>query len=154
MKLKKRKKSSRDRGRRTCGFSAKLHKGSGSRGGKGMAGTGKRADQKKTLIIKLYGNKYFGKQGVTSRKTEKKKLKIINLFEIGKKFKPGEIDLSRYKILGEGELKGKFIIKARAASQSALDKVKEAGGEVIIKPSLSSLKKTLERKREEASGRN
>ncbi len=132
MKLKKRKKSSRDRGRRTCGFSAKLHKGKGSKGGKGMSGTGKRADQKKTLMIKKYGNSYFGKQGITSRKTEKKKVKIINLKEIEKKFKPGEISLSGYKILGEGEIKGKFVIKAKAASQSAVEKIKEAGGEILI----------------------
>ena len=74
MKLKKRKKSSRMHGRGTgshgWGF-RKKHKKSGHRGGKGMAGTGKRADQKKSLVIKLYGNEYFGKQGITSRGTER-----------------------------------------------------------------------------------
>ena len=54
----------------------KKAKGSGHRGGIGMAGSGKRADHKKTLITKLYGNKYFGKQGLTSRKTERDKRKI------------------------------------------------------------------------------
>jgi large subunit ribosomal protein L15 len=132
MKLKRRKKSSRDRGRRTCGFSAKLHKGKGNKGGKGMSGTGKRADQKKSLVIKLYGNKYFGKQGETSRRAKKKGVKIINLSEIAKS-KPGELDLSKYKILGEGEIKGKYIIKAKTASKSAIEKVKQAGGEIIIK---------------------
>ncbi len=146
MKLKKRKKSSRDRGRRTCGFSAKLHKGKGSKGGKGMSGTGKRADQKKTLIIKKYGNKYFGKQGITSRKTEKKKDKIINLEEIERKFKPGEINLSEHKILGDGEIKEKYIIKAKAASKSAIEKIKKAGGEIIIKE--RKIKKNLERDKE------
>lgn len=150
MKLKKRKKSSRDRGRRTCGFSAKLHKGKGSKGGKGMAGTGKRADQKKTLVIKLYGNKYFGKQGITSKKTAKKKVKIINLSELAK-FKPGEkeIDLSEYKILGEGEVKGKYIIKAKAASASAIEKVKKAGGEIILKEKkVREVKEKAENKKE------
>jgi len=133
MKLKKRKKSSRTKSR-THGHSAKLHKGSGSRGGKGMAGSGKRADQKKTLVIKLYGNKYFGKQGITSKKTAKKKVKIINLREIEEKFQAGdkEINLSDYKILGEGEIKGKFIIKARAASKSAIEKIKKAGGDILL----------------------
>jgi len=68
MKIKKRKKSLRmhGHGMGTHGGGArKKRKGSGHRGGKGMAGTGKRADHKKTLITKLYGNKYFGKQGVT-----------------------------------------------------------------------------------------
>lgn len=144
MKLKKRRKSSRNRGRRTCGYSAKLHKGKGSKGGKGMAGTGKRADQKKTLVIKLYGNEYFGKQGVTSRKAKKKKGKIINLEEIKRRFKEGELDLSEYKILGDGEIKGKYIIKARAASSSAISKIKKAGGDIIIKE-----KKKPERIKEE-----
>jgi len=55
------------------GGARKKKKKSGSKGGVGMAGSGKRADQKKTLIIKKDGNKYFGKQGVTSRGTERNK---------------------------------------------------------------------------------
>ena len=131
MKLKKRKKHSRMRGRRTHGFSAKLHKGSGNRGGKGMAGTGKRADQKKTKVLnELYP--YFGKQGFTSRKTEKKRNKTINLQDLNDRFKEGEIDLKEYKILGMGEVKKKFIIKARAASKSAQEKIEKAGGKIIL----------------------
>src|SRR3989338_10894572 len=95
-KTKKRKKVSRMRGRGqgTHGWGArKKHKGSGHRGGKGMAGTGKRADQKKTLITKLYGHGYFGKKGVTSKSSKKDKRKRINLGmiqnnleKLGKKF--------------------------------------------------------------------
>jgi len=133
MKLKKRNKASRTRGSRTCGFSAKLHKGKGSKGGKGMAGTGKRADQKKTLVIKLYGNKYFGKAGITSRKSKKRKGKIINIEELEKKYPEGEINLESYKILGKGETGKKFIIKAKAASSSAIEKIKKAGGNIIIR---------------------
>lgn len=132
MKLKKRKKSSRMRGIRTHGHSAKLNKGKGSKGGKGMSGSGKRGDQKKTLVTKKYGNRYFGKQGITSKRTAKKKIKIINLEDIEKKFEGGEIDLSDYKVLGEGEIKKKFVIKARAASESAIDKIKKAGGKITI----------------------
>lgn len=132
MKLKKRKKASRMRGIRTHGFSAKLHKGKGSKGGKGMSGTGKRGDQKKTLIIKRYGKKYFGKQGITSKKTQKKRVKIMNLEDLGKKFDSENVDLSEYKILGKGEVKKKFIIKARAASNSAIEKIKKSGGDIII----------------------
>jgi len=60
MKTKKRTKSSRmqGRGRGTHGYGErKKHKKSGHRGGKGMSGSGKRSDQKKTLVNKLYGNK-------------------------------------------------------------------------------------------------
>lgn len=147
IKTHKRKKSSRmhGRGRGTHGGGArKKRKGSGHRGGKGMAGSGKRADQKKTLVLKLYGHKYFGKQGITSRKTKRDKRKRINLRDIekninkyGKKIKDGfEINLSDYKILGVSKdyvLKNKLIIKAKEASKSAIEKVKEKGGEIILK---------------------
>ena len=121
------------RGRRTHGHSAKLNKGKGSRGGVGLSGTGKRGDQKKTLMINKYGKKYFGKTGVTSRKAPKKKLKFINLRSIQEKYPPGEINLEKQKILGNGEIKGKYVIKAKAASKTAIEKIKKEGGEIIIK---------------------
>jgi len=143
MNLKKRKKSSRMHGRKmgTHGWgSRKQHRSSGNRGGKGMSGSGKRADHKKTLITKLYGGKYFGKQGITSKGTQKDKSNRINLQAIeknlqkyGKKTNKGfEVYLSSYKILGTGEVKNKLIIKAKEASKSAIDKVERAGGEIIL----------------------
>jgi len=135
MKFKKRKKSSRmhGKGMGTHGGGArKKRKGSGHRGGKGMSGSGKRADHKKTLVTKLYGHKYFGKQGITSRGTKKDKRLKINVGDIQNKYKSGEVDLSNYKILGKGEIKDKFIIKAKEASKSAIEKVKKAGGEIIL----------------------
>jgi len=143
MKTHKRKKSSRMHGRKmgTHGRgSRKKAKKSGHKGGIGMAGTGKRADQKKTLILNLYGHDYFGKQGVTSRGTERDVRKRVNVGEIslnpekyGKKSKDGwEIDLREYKILGDGDVKEKLIIKAKEASVSALEKVKKAGGEIVL----------------------
>lgn len=131
MRLKKRRRSSRTRGTRTCGWAMKKHKGSGNRGGKGMSGSGKRADQKKTFVIK-YHFPYFGKQGYTSRSTERKKEKIMNLQEIKEKFKEKEIKLPEYKILGEG--KGfEATIFAESASKSAIEKMKKAGGKIVIK---------------------
>ena len=44
-----------------------------------------------------------------------------------------ELDLSKYKILGSGELKSKLIIKAKEASKSAVKKIKKTGGEIILK---------------------
>ena len=154
MRFKKRKKSSRMHGRGAgshgWGF-RKKHKKSGHRGGKGMAGSGKRADQKKSLVIKLYGNEYFGKQGITSRGTERDKRKRINLADIelnidsyikkgiAKKTKDGiEINLKDYKILGDGELKSKLIIKANDSSKSAIKKVEAKGGEIILIHSLKN----------------
>ena len=141
MKIKKGKKSRKMRGRGmgSHGWGArKKHKKKGHRGGKGMSGSGKIADHKKTLIIKKYGNKYFGKRGVTSKKTERDTRKRINIGEIdmnldkyGKKTGDSwEINLSEYKILGEGEIKNKLIIRAKSVSKSALVKIKKAGGEI------------------------
>ncbi len=118
----------------------KKGKGKGHRGGKGMSGSGKRADHKKTLITKLYGHGYFGKQGITSKKTQKDKRKRINLRDIqsnlekyGKKTSEGfDVNLENYKILGDGEVKDKLIIKANEASKSAIEKVKAKGGEIIF----------------------
>jgi large subunit ribosomal protein L15 len=144
IKTHKRRKSSRmhGRGAGTHGWGfRKSHRKSGHKGGKGMAGSGKRADQKKTLVIKLYGNKYFGKQGFTSKGTERDKRNRINLGTIesnletyGKKQgDKWEINLEGYKILGTGEAKNKLIIKASEASKSAIEKVKKAGGEIQLK---------------------
>ncbi len=142
-KTHKRRKVSRMHGRKmgTHGWGArKKHKKSGHRGGTGMAGTGKRGDQKTTLITKLYGHDYFGKQGITSRKTKRDTKQRINIQQIeknldkyGKKTARGwEINLENYKILGEGEIKEKLIIKALEASESALKKIKKARGEIIL----------------------
>ncbi len=136
-KTKKTKKSKGQRGNTTHGRGArKKGMGSGQRGGVGMAGTGKRAGQKKTLILKLYGNDYFGRRGITSRPTKKRINKVMNLGSIEKNFdklknKKNEIELKDYKILGDGEIKTKMIIIARAFSESARKKIEKAGGSAI-----------------------
>ncbi|MEK6859986.1 MAG: uL15 family ribosomal protein [Nanoarchaeota archaeon] len=139
-KTKKKKKSKNQRGNNSYGHGArKKWKGSGHHGGVGMAGTGKRADHKKSLVIKLYGNNYFGKQGMTSKSTKHKKANVMNLNDIQKNLdslmkkygKNKELILKNYKILGEGELNLAVKIKARAFSESAKEKIEKAGGEAI-----------------------
>lgn len=144
MKIKKRNKKSRIRGRKTCGYGArKKHRGKGSQGGKGMAGTGKRADQKKTLILRK-GVEYFGSNRKLLKKS--KALDVMNVGMInentGKYIREGrfkktsegiELDLKDMKILGSGEINGKFIINAKAASSSAIKKIEKAGGKVVLK---------------------
>ena len=143
VKTHKRQKKTRMHGRNMGthgGGARKKRKGSGHRGGIGMAGSGKRADQKKTLVLKLYGHNYFGKQGITSRGTKRDKRDRINLRDIElKKEKLGkkkgdayEINLETYKILGDGEVKNKLIIKAKEASKSAIDKIEKMGGKIIL----------------------
>ncbi len=150
IKTHKRKKAKRMRATSTHGRGArKKGKKSGHKGGFGMAGSGKRSDHKKTLITKLYGHNYFGKKGITSKKTQKDKRKRINVGEIemniGKYIKEGigkktpqgyEINLKDYKILGgnkktEKPIENKMIITAKEFSASALEKVKEKGGNII-----------------------
>lgn len=143
--IKKRKKVSRHRGSHTHSRGAKKKaRGKGHRGGIGMSGSGKRADQKKSLVLKLYGNKYFGKQKAL-RRGPVTELQVINLRDISLNFnsfvkkkiiseEKGTVtaNFSGYKILGIGDLSHKITIKASAASKSAIDKVKKAGGNLIV----------------------
>jgi len=151
IKTHKRKKKSRmhGKGMGTHGGGArKKRKKSGHRGGAGMSGSGKRSDHKKTLVIKLYGHGYFGKKGITSKKTQKDKRKRINIKDIetnleryvkrglAKKTSEGfEVTLKDYKILGPKNKDYvpdiKLIIKAKEASKTAIEIVKKAGGEII-----------------------
>lgn len=149
MKLKKRKKRSRLRGQKTCGYGfRKKHKtGKGNKGGKGMAGTGKRAGQKRTWINKHMPD-YFGSHGFKSiKQVQRKKLKITNISEIeeklpkllgsgmAKKTPAGiELNLEGYKVLGNlhGELKNRFIIKASQASSGAKAKIEKSGGRIEL----------------------
>lgn len=144
----KRSKRSRIRGRRSCGSGARNnYRGKGTRGGKGMAGTGKRAGQKLTWVLK-YAPNYFGKRGFSSLKRLEQKKQEINLDEIreklqqflekgiAKKTTEGiELDLKGYKILSRGSLEGikeKLIVKADAFSEKAKEKLERAGGSIVI----------------------
>ncbi|MCX8158681.1 MAG: uL15 family ribosomal protein [Candidatus Pacearchaeota archaeon] len=136
MKIKKRKKSTRYRGSQTHRRGhRKRTRGLGNKGGVGMSGTGKRSGQKKTLVMKLYGAEYFGKDKALRRGRVKPKLNIINLSQINasldkyKKTKDGyEINLKGYKILGDGDITEKLIITASSFSKSAKEKIEKAGG--------------------------
>lgn len=165
MKTHKRKKVKvmRGKGMGTHGGGArKKRKKSGHHGGAGMSGSGKRADHKKTLITKIFGGTYFGKKGVTSRSTKVDKEEKINLGMIesnignyvrkgiAKKTKDGyEINLPKHKVLGGGEVKSKLIVTAKSASESAVEKVKEKGGEIILSKKKSEDKSEKSEDREE-----
>lgn len=133
MKVKKRKRVTKRRGSHTHGRGAKKKaRGKGHRGGIGNAGTGKRADHKKTRVLNEFGNSYFGKSK-TWRKKLPIKLNVINLNQISDKFKgKSEANLKGYKILSQGNLLEKIKITASAASKTAIDKVKKLGGDILI----------------------
>jgi len=140
----RRKKNTRQRGSHTHGYgSKKKHRGAGNRGGRGMAGTGKRGDAKKPVIWK--NKKYFGKHGF-KKKNIKTKIRAINITAIeqnlavwaSKKLaeeKNGvfEIDLQKAgynKVLSTGKATKKMNIKSPYASAGAVEKVKAAGGTI------------------------
>ena len=142
---KKRKKSSRHRGTHTHSRGAKKKaRGKGHRGGVGMSGSGKRADQKKTLVLKKYGRKYFRKDLSSGKKT--KELKVVSLSvlidnpesfvkkgiakEVSGKY---EFNLKGYKLIGKSEKKNlSFKISVSAASEGVKESVKNSGGEITI----------------------
>ena len=75
------------------------------------------------------------------------KRKSVNVGNIQANFKPGEINLTKFKILGTGEVKDKFVIKALEASKSAIEKIKKAGGEIILPVVKVKKKKIVEEKK-------
>ncbi len=146
MTVNKRKKNVRQRGSKTHGWGAKKkHRGKGHQGGAGMAGTGKRADSKKPSIWK--DPHYFGKYGFIS-KTPKVKINPINIDDIEqhlnnfissnlvkKESDYYTIELEKLgynKLLGDGKVSIKLRIKTPFASKTAIEKIKKAGGEVIL----------------------
>ncbi|MDA1196535.1 MAG: uL15 family ribosomal protein [Nanoarchaeota archaeon] len=133
MVVRKRTKFSRQRASFTHGWgSKKKHRGAGSRGGKGMAGTGKRADQRKPSIWK--DKKYFGKYGFTSLS---KKIKTINVKEllslIGSDSEEINLRERGYgKLIGKGNITKKVMVSVNQASAVAIKKVEAAGGKVTL----------------------
>lgn len=146
MKVKKRRKFSRYRGSRVHGRGKKNRtRGSGNQGGVGMSGTGKRGDQKKTLIINEYGNDYFGKDKTLrrGRKTQTPTMTVRAISEsihtlvkkgIAKADKAGyTVDLKAHKIIGNDKPHYALKITAKEATDSAKKAVADAGGEILIK---------------------
>ena len=144
MTVNKRKKSNRYRGSKThgCG-SMKKRRGAGNKGGRGMAGSGKRADSKKPS---LWGERYFGKFGFKSKSTADIRPVNIEYLEanIGKLSMQNaavkendmySIDLEKLgfnKLLGSGKVLNKYRVRVSYASKKAIEKVKGRGGEVIL----------------------
>ena len=149
MVVHKRKKNKRMRGAKTThGFgSKKKNRGAGNRGGKGMAGTGKRADQKKPTIINLYGNDYYGKKGFKRPQEVQYHPKTMNIEYLdshlelfltkglvtkeGDSFAVNLEQLGCQKLLGKGHVTHKLNVRAPSISASAAHKIQEAGGQIV-----------------------
>ncbi|MBW2970225.1 50S ribosomal protein L15 [Candidatus Woesearchaeota archaeon] len=142
MTVKRRKKHTR--AHNTHGWGRNKHRKSGSRGGYGMAGTGKKAE---TLKTKIWREDYFGKHGFVCKTSKQEKaitLKDIEdktpLWLKQKKIKEEAgsivIDLKILgynKLLGTGKLTRKTKIIVPKAVPRAAEKIKAAGGELVTK---------------------
>lgn len=140
----KRKKVVKYRGSHTHGGGAKKkRRGAGHRGGRGLAGSGKRAHHKKQKIFKLFGKNYFGKFGFynPTQKTQKainlsflennlEKLKEKKLITEKEGFL--EVDLKKLgvdKLLSSGKITQKYKIRG-LVSKKTKAKIESAGGEL------------------------
>lgn len=134
------------RGSRTCGWGgAQKHRGAGSRGGRGNAGSNK---HKKSWFSK-YAPDHFSREGFKRPKAVTREIKAINVGRIDehidewvksgyakkgkdKKYVLGLTDLGYDKLLGSGRVTHPLAITVGACSESAKEKVEGAGGEVVI----------------------
>jgi large subunit ribosomal protein L15 len=147
MVVRRERKSRKLRGRsRTMGWgSVGQHRKAGSRGGKGAAGLGK---HEWTWTIK-YAPDWYGKRGFLPRRSKagyhKTVMNVGDLAEVVEKLKAtGEAriedgmvevnlaDMGVEKLLGEGEIRVPVKVIVSEASETAVKKIEEAGGKVII----------------------
>ncbi len=142
MPVKHRTKVRRYRGSRTHGWGVR-HRGSGQRGGRGNAGSGKRADcQKPSHWERVFGRNGFKMHGNTIVDI------TINLHEvdaradawIAAKQASAEggvitVDLSKLgytKLLGTGRITRKMNISVKRAAASCAEKVAATGGKLTV----------------------
>ncbi len=141
MTVNKKKKSARMQGSGTHGWGRNKHRNSGQRGGYGNAGSGKKSDSKKPS--NWAQDDYFGKHGFVSkgypdtditisiRDVEDKMPKWIKAKEASN----NEVDLGKLgytKLLSTGKLTRKIKITIPKASVGAAEKIKTAGGELVV----------------------
>jgi large subunit ribosomal protein L15 len=145
MVVKRRKKITKYRGSRTCGWGL-VHRGSGQKGGAGNAGSGKKANSKAPRVG-LWAKQLMGKHGFIHHGAEARDV-TINLRDLEDRLpafleaktaaESGgvvAIDLAKAgytKVLSAGRVTRKWKITAAKASPDAVEKVKAAGGELSV----------------------
>jgi len=146
--IRRKKKVRKLRGSHTHGWGCKKkHRGGGSKGGKGMAGTGKRKNTKWTWTIK-YAPDHLGKRGFHRPKAVQYTSNAINLSDIDENLtlfldmgvayeEEGKIivdttQLGVDKVLGTGRLSRPIVVKAYYVTPKAEEKIKAVGGEVLL----------------------
>jgi len=131
----------------------KKRRGAGSRGGRGNAGSGKRASHKQRVPL-------VGRSGFVPRRTVKNvnpinlsyftPFLVEKLVSAGKAVKEGDIytiDLSKLKydkLLGTGKVSLKLKLIVNNFSARAEEKIKAAGGEIVSGQKLNKEETTTE----------
>ena len=132
------------RGSRTHGYGQiGQHRARGGRGGTGKAGL----DKHKWTYVLRYDPTYWEKKGFISTRTLGKKVKIINVgkldalaskLESEKKLEKKDtklfLDLESLgydKLLGTGKVEKPLLVKVSAYSESASQKLVDAGGQIF-----------------------
>lgn len=125
-----RKKSRGMRGSMTHGYgSKKKHRGKGSKGGKGFAGSTK---HKKQMVLAKNPD-HFGHTGFHPLgKTENKIINIGDLENLARgKNEINLEELGYQKLLGNGEISSPLTIHVAQSSKSAKEKIEKAGGKIV-----------------------
>ena len=137
------------RGSRTHGWGTSgQHRGSGTRGGFGIAG---RYRHKRSRLIRekeFVNMHYVGKKGFTSVAQKKGEGKVLNVGQLsamvdrlisekkaqveGQKVSVDLGELGFSKLLGSGLISKAIRVKIDHCSESALEKLKKAGGEAVL----------------------
>jgi len=142
MAARTRAKNSRQRGSHTHGYgSMKKHRGAGSRGGRGNAGSGKRGDSQKPKAItwdrparKGFTSKCrIDIKPVTIAYLENHLEKLVEQKLIENQAGVYVVDLKKMgydKLLSNGNAKNKFKIIGNLFSEKAKQKIEAAGGQI------------------------
>lgn len=92
-----------------------------------------------------YEPDYFGKDGFTSPKSLRQKIKVINVGVVdefaeklstkkeSEKFFIDLESLGYTKLLGKGKVTKPMLLKVASFSKSAAEKINEAGGQILLK---------------------
>lgn len=131
MTVRRKKNVHRKRGSRTHGYGYKKNRGSGNRGGKGMAGTGKRSHNQKISILKEYGHEYFGKHGFIVPPEVQRRVRAINIRDLPRQSPLDLTTLGYDKLLSKGIPAMKYEITVAMCSAKAKEKIEKAGGKII-----------------------
>ena len=130
----KERKTRKMRGSRTHGYGRiGQHRDAGSKGQR-------KVGRHKHLwsYVVAHEPEYFGKKGFTSRQSLMRRGKPINIAQLGELPLEGDVtqvDLTSMgytKLLGTGKITKPLTITVAACSKTAAEKVKKAGGNVVI----------------------